>query len=139
MAGTAYFWVKAESRVTQIDTAVYAQWQETGNPKANYYTLISDPPGPGYTYNGTEWVAPPVYTPQEVTRFQAKAVMLQQGILDSVEQAVDASSDALLKLAWDEALTFERQSPALATVADTLGLTEQQLDDMFTAAAQVKA
>lgn len=139
MAGTAYFWVEAEFRVTQIDTAVYAQWQATGNAKVNYYTLISDPPGPGYTYNGTEWVAPPVYIPQEVTRFQAKAVMLQQDILDSVEQAVDESTDPLLQLAWNEALTFERQSPALEAVANTIGLTEQQLDDMFTAAAQIKA
>ncbi len=139
MATSAYFWVKAESRVTQIGTAVYAQWQATGNPKANYYVLISDPPGPGYTYNGTEWSAPVASIPQEVTRFQAKAIMLQQNILDSVEQAINGSNDPLLKLVWNEALTFERQSPALVAVAKVLGLTEKQLNNMFTAASQLKA
>jgi hypothetical protein len=133
-----YYYLAAESRVTQLDDALYAQWQANGNPKAAYYAPISNPPGPGYTYDGTDWIAPPVYIPQSVTRFQGKAALMQAGLLASVEAAVAASTDPLLPLAWDEALTFERQSAMVTGLAAALGLTSQQIDDLFVAAAQIQ-
>jgi hypothetical protein len=132
-----YYYIAADSRVTTLDDALYAQWVANGNPKAEYYVPIPDPPGPGYTFDGTDWIAPPVYIPQSVTRFQGKAALMQAGLLASVEAAVAASDDALLQLAWDEALTFERQSTMVTGLAAAIGLTEQQIDDLFVAAAQI--
>lgn len=73
-----------------------------------------------------------------VTRFQAKATMLQQGILSQVE-ALIAQADALTQLAWNDALTFERQSPLLNHLAAQLGMTDAEIDDFFVAASQVTA
>lgn len=133
-----YYWIASESQVTQLDDALYASWVASGNPKAAYYTPIPPPPGPGYTYDGTAWVAPPVYVPQSVTRFQGKAALLAQGLLDDVEAAVAASNDAYLQLAWADAISFERQSQMVASVASALGLTQAQVDDLFIAASQVQ-
>ncbi|WP_427183613.1 hypothetical protein ACL598_17490 [Bordetella bronchialis] len=77
--------------------------------------------------------------PQTVTRYQGRAALLAAGLLDTVTQhfAEVAGSD-LAKLAWNEAPTFERDSPLVIATAAALSLTEAQLDDLFIAAAQVK-
>ena len=134
-----YYWIAAESKVTQLDNALYAQWVANGNPKAGYYTPIPDPPGPGYTYNGTAWVAPPVYIPQQVTAFQARAALYNAGLLATVEAAVAASTDEVLKLAWAHALHFDRNSPTIAAMAATLGLSDTDVDNLFIAASQIEA
>lgn len=64
----AYFWVSSEQRVVQIDATLYAEWVATGNPKAEYYTPIADPPGPNYYYDGTAWVQYPPPPPPPLTR-----------------------------------------------------------------------
>jgi hypothetical protein len=64
----AYYWIAAEQRVKQLDPALYAEWVETDNPKAAYYTPISDPPGPDYYYDGTQWVQYPPPPPPPLTR-----------------------------------------------------------------------
>lgn len=135
----AYYYIQSESKVVQLDAALYAQWVANGNPKASYYTPIPDPPGPGYTYDGTQWVAPPVYIPQQVTAFQARAALYNANLLATVEAAVTASTEETLKLAWNHALHFERNSPTIAAMAAALGLTSQQVDDLFLAASVITA
>lgn len=73
-----------------------------------------------------------------VSRFQAKAALLNTGLLDQVEAAV-ANADPLTQLAWAEALGFERQSPAIIGIAQALGWTSDQLDGLFAQAARIKA
>ena len=64
----AYFWAPSEQRVVQIDAALYAEWVETSNPKAAYYTPIADPPGPDWYYDGSAWVQYPPPPPPPLTR-----------------------------------------------------------------------
>jgi hypothetical protein len=54
--------------VVQIDAALYAEWVETSNPKADYYTPIADPPGPDWYYDGSAWVQYPPPPPPPLTR-----------------------------------------------------------------------
>lgn len=78
--------------------------------------------------------------PQTVTRFQALAALHLAGYLPAVEAIMAAPETPILaKLAWDNALSFERSSPTLASLAAVLGLTSQDLDDLFTAAAGIAA
>jgi hypothetical protein len=51
----------------------------------------------------------------------------------------DPATPAVTKLAWAEAIEFNRQSPTVLAMASALSLTEQQLDDLFTAAAAISA
>jgi hypothetical protein len=132
----AYFF--ADSKVVQLDADLYARWVADGNPKADYYVPIPDPPGAGYTFNGSEWVAPTPYVPQAVTAYQARVALLNEGLLDDVEQAVGALPDLKIKLAWHHALHFERNSPAIAAVAQYLNLTSEQVDNLFLEASKIQ-
>jgi len=91
----------------------------------------------------TEWVPPPptpVAVPQSVTRFKAKAALLTAGLLDAVESLMgNENTPALVRLAWKEALEFERSSQTVAAMAAALNLSGSQLDDLFIAAAQIEA
>lgn len=72
------------------------------------------------------------------SRFQAKAALAQLELLELVEIYIQGA-DQTARLAWQEALQFERLSPTLASVAQGLGLTDQQLDDLFALAATIRA
>jgi len=73
---------------------------------------------------------------QSVTPLQARKALRAGGFLAAVEAMVDAApADSDIKMAWDWALTWERGSPFVAQLGATLGLTEQQIDDLFALAA----
>lgn len=72
-----------------------------------------------------------------VTRYQAKAVLLEAGLLDQCESIISASDDPQLQIAWREA-GFIRRSAFVDFVGAQLSLTPQQLDDLFIAAAKIK-
>jgi len=78
-------------------------------------------------------------TPQSVTRFQARAALAMAGLLDGVEAAVAASPNLLARLAWADAQSFERQSPTIASLAAILGLSTDQIDELFQTAAEIVA
>jgi len=73
-----------------------------------------------------------------VSRFQARAALLNAGLLDAAEAAV-AQADAVTKLAWADALEFRRNSPTIAALAGIVGLTDEQIDNLFIAAGKIQA
>lgn len=82
----------------------------------------------------------PAPIPQSVTRFQARAALHLAGLLEQVEAMIaDPATPVLAKLAWQDAQEFKRTSPTIAAMSAALGLTEQQLDDLFTTAAGIDA
>ena len=86
------------------------------------------------------YVAPPPPIPQTVTRFQALAVLAAGGYLDTVRTYIATlDQDNVQRLAWENATNWERSSPTLNALAQMLGLTDAQVDDLFVAAAQVSA
>ncbi len=102
----------------------------------------SDEAGPGWTYVDGAFLppaAPPLPVPQEVSRFQARAALLDAGLLAQADAVVAASGNALLQLAWTDAVSFKRNSPGIAALAPALGLDDAALDDLFRAAAEIVA
>ena len=78
--------------------------------------------------------------PNQITSFQAKAALLNAGLLARVkEMMANPAMDEFARLAWDEETAFHRDSPTLKTMAAVLGLTDAQLDALFTYGAGVKA
>lgn len=73
-----------------------------------------------------------------VTRFQARSALHLTGLLTAVDAAV-AGGDTITKLAWADALNFERGSPTIAALASALGLTDEQIDGLFRTAATITA
>lgn len=74
-----------------------------------------------------------------ITRAQAKAALIINGLIGNVQPAIDAIEDpmtrALAQNDWDERLTFERDNPTLVGMAAALGMTDEQLDALFVQAA----
>jgi hypothetical protein len=108
---------------------------DLGADAATYATLIAECRAAVVPY-----VPPPPVIPREVSRFQAKAALLQAGLLDTVEAIMgNPATPTIAKLAWKEALSFERQSPTVLMLAGALQLTSKQLDDLFITASSITA
>ena len=73
-----------------------------------------------------------------VTRLQARLALRRVGLFDQAQALIDASSDVELKDAWNEALEFKRTSPTLVALGQALGLTDEQLDNLFTTAKGIE-
>lgn len=80
--------------------------------------------------------------PQVVSRAQGKLALvgagLWQGIVDYVALIEDPMDRAIAQAALHDTQEWRRSSPFLATAAAALGLTQEQLDGLFRAAAQIK-
>lgn len=88
-------------------------------------------------------VIPPAVPAMTVSRLQAKAALLQMGLLDQVE-ALMGGMDAMTQLAWREATAFHRQSPLLnalsvyVTWPDGSALSESDIDQLFRLAETIE-
>ena len=74
-----------------------------------------------------------------VTRFQARAALMQAGLLGAVEGAVAGSSDPFIQLAWAESVEFPRASPTIAALAAAVGLSDAEVDQLFITASTITA
>lgn len=76
----------------------------------------------------------------EVSAFQAQAALLAAGLLGQVEALMaNPATDPLARLAWVKAGVFRRMSPTVLAMAQPLGLSELQLDDLFRHALTIQA
>ena len=74
----------------------------------------------------------PPSIPQKVTKYQGKAALLKAGLLPTVEAyMLRPETSELMKLAWREAQSFEREGEMVLGMAELLKLTKGQLDDLF--------
>lgn len=119
--------------ITQQQHAALLQGQSEGKvitADENGYPVLIDPPP-----------APP-YVPQQVTRAQGKAALIQSGmwqdVLDYVDSITDPQEKSLALVALNDTTHWQRTSPFLNGAATALGLTEQQLDDLFVQAAEIE-
>jgi hypothetical protein len=98
---------------------------------------------PGWTYvdrvfrapTAPEPAAPPV--PSSISPAQARIALHNADLLDQVEAAV-ASAGIVTQIAWAQATAIERDSPTVAALSAALGLSDGQLDDLFTAGAAIR-
>ena len=81
-----------------------------------------------------------VWVPTSVSRFQARAALLQAGLLGDIETYMaDPATDPFVRIAWQDAQVFKRNSPTVLSLQPLLGLTDEQLDDLFRFAATIEA
>lgn len=78
--------------------------------------------------------------PLVVSRFQALAALMQAGLLEQVEAYMALeTTDPFTRLAWKEAQEFREDSPMLANLATLLGLTSEQVSELFQIAKTITA
>lgn len=75
-----------------------------------------------------------------VSRFQARAALHLAGYLERIESHMAlATTDMLVKLAWQDATEFRRTSPTLVALAVILEMDDEQLDQLFASAKAITA
>ncbi|MEQ9130796.1 MAG: hypothetical protein RLO11_00215 [Salinisphaeraceae bacterium] len=80
---------------------------------------------------------PPPPVPQDVTARQARLALNAAGLRQQVEDAVGSAGQDVQDF-WEYSITIGRQHPILLDLAtNTLGMTEQEIDDLFLAAGQL--
>ncbi|MDN3561731.1 hypothetical protein [Vreelandella neptunia] len=100
-------------------------------------------------WSGAGWVvldsypyvpAPAPQVPNSVSRFQARAALHQAGLLAQVQSIMeDPDTDPMTVIAWQDATEFRRESPTVVALADSLGLDDTALNDLFINAATIEA
>lgn len=117
---------------------MYVQRNQQGQIVGAYSNLQ-----PGYAEewiddNDPELLAylnPPPPIPTEVTMRQARLALLEAGLLDDVEAAVNAIpgiNGERARIEWSFSNTVKKNQPITQMLAQVIGLTPQQIDDMFT-------
>lgn len=92
----------------------------------------------GNTPDPAPVVAPGV--PQVVTMRQARLALLGAGLLPLVDDAINALPDpprTAARIEWDYSNEVHRDKPFVQMLGGALGLTGEQLDNLFTQAAQL--
>jgi hypothetical protein len=90
--------------------------------------VIPATPSRGWDVSPAPVSQPPV--PPVILSWKRKAVLREAGLLETVETAVKAA-DGRVRDAWQGAAEWQRDSEFLTNVADALGLSTEQVDQMF--------
>ena len=69
--------------------------------------------------------------PKVVTMRQARLALLQGGLLQTVQDAIANGTDEAMKIEWEYATEVKRDWASLVTLTTTLGMTSQELDNLF--------
>ncbi len=85
-------------------------------------------------WGGSEWGAVPVTVPETVTPRQARLALIAAGLDDDVD-AYFAAQPKAVQVAWEFATEYHRDDPIISAAAAAIGLTGQQVDDLFIQAA----
>jgi hypothetical protein len=104
------------------DYREYLAWVEAGNEPL--------PPDPV-----------PVVVPQTVSMAQARLALIGAGLFSAIDAGLKALPEpqrTTALTAWEYAPTVSRNGALVTTLAGQFGLTETQLDDLFTAAAAIE-
>ena len=68
----------------------------------------------------------------DLSRIEFKYKLHKAGKLEEVEQFVKTTGNFLLQLAYNEAQFFSRTNPLLSQALVDLGLTDEQVDELWT-------
>lgn len=83
----------------------------------------------------------PAVVPEEVTMRQAKLALLAAGLLDDVETALDGLSGdegRAARIEWEYSSVMRRDKPFVAAIGSAVGLSGEQIDQLFIAAAGIE-
>ena len=91
----------------------------------------------GGRWTGSGWEPkpiPPAPVPASITPLQARRALRAADLLDAVNGWIATQPDDAQE-AWEYCIEVRRDSPLIAGAQEGLGLTDEQVDDLFRAGA----
>lgn len=81
------------------------------------------------------------FIPKTVSQRQLRTQLILSGFdLNDIQNAINGMSEpnkSIAQVAWDYAITFERESPLLICIANNLQLTTTEVDNIFLNASKL--
>ena len=109
---------------------------ETEPPvQEGFYARETAPVNNIQTWELVENVVVPEPVPFSITQRQARLIMLERGILDTVENTLKMEPEKYIE--WSYASSIERTTPLVNEIADSLGLSAEVIDEMFISASKL--
>lgn len=87
-----------------------------------------------------EYPQPVLVVPAEVTMRQARLALLSAGVLASAEAAINAMAGPegeAARIEWNYSSVMRRDKPFVNAIGGLLGLSSQQIDELFVAASNI--
>lgn len=103
---------------------------------AEKFEQVDDSCQAGYVLNNGVWEAPVVtpVIPREITMRQARLVLLEHGLLANVQTAINnlpEPNKTKAQIEWDYSNTLQRDNSFVAVLGAALGLTSEDIDNLF--------
>lgn len=123
-----------------------SEWELTDilptEEEKKYYKLMFN--GTSY-YEGATIEEIQIYqkslVPKIVSQRQLRTQLVFNGFdLETIQNAINQLPEPdkkIAQIAWDYAVTFERESPLLISLASSLGLSQNNVDEIFTNASNL--
>ena len=75
--------------------------------------------------------------PAKISMRQARLVLNANGLLDTITNAINASSDEEMKIEWEYATEVERNWTSLVALTASLGMSSDDVDNLFIAGKEL--
>lgn len=122
---------KSDNKILRIGNEFF----NLSDEKPFYWIECPDNCNTDWTYDGENFIEPVVpepepYIPESVSMRQARLALLQSGLLATVDAAIASGTEAD-KITWEYATEVNRSDALVDNLSVALGLSEQQLDELF--------
>jgi hypothetical protein len=75
--------------------------------------------------------------PASITPTQGRILLKQMGLLDQVNAMVENAGDPALQIYWEYSLSWDRENPYISSMANLLGMGEEDLENFFVQASAI--
>ena len=129
-----------DNRLLMTDHVMFSDTSPPTQEMIDYRQALRDVTSQeGFPVN-VEWPEAPSSEgiPATITPRQARLALSSQGLLAQVQTAIDSlpeSDKEVVTIEWEYAVSIERTSTWISSLGEALGLTVQELDDLFILAA----
>ena len=123
-----WYYHSASGQAKQLDAALYADWVAAGNPKADAYTPLADPPAPDAWYDGEQWREPTIEERRARLHAQRVSLRLQHQTSGFIHDERVYASDREESIPLLTAATPAAQT-ALASGSEAIAAFEAALGD----------